>query len=129
MSENVTADLIRKLVDALSGPSVDWDGWASMAMILEFPEGKFNEAHGYLYSPDGTISAVASDPWVVAPAVKAYTDSYYQAGEAMPLKILVELDRPSGKYNVTFEDTDESRWKMTPKNRKVFREELRPKLN
>jgi hypothetical protein len=60
--------------------------------------------------------------------VKAYTDSYYQACDAMPLKILVELDRTSGKYNVTFEDRDESRWKMTPKNRKVFREELRPKL-
>jgi hypothetical protein len=37
-----------------------------MAMMLEFPDGKFNEAHGYLYSPDGDISAVASDPWAVA---------------------------------------------------------------
>lgn len=128
MSDNAAADLIRKLVDTMSGPSVDGDRWASMAMILEFPDGTFNEAHGYLYSPDGTISAVAADPWAVAAAVRAYTDSYYQAGDAMPLKILVELDRTSGKYNVTFEDTDESRWKMTPKNRKVFREELRPTL-
>jgi len=128
MSDNAAADLIRKLVDTMSGPSVDGDGWASMAMILEFPDGTFNEAHGYLYSADGTISAVAADPWAVTAAVRAYTDRYYQAGDALPLKILVELDRTSGKYNVTFEDADESRWKMTPKNRRVFREELRPTL-
>jgi hypothetical protein len=71
MSDNAAADLIRKLVDTMSGPSVDGDGWASMAMILEFPDGTFNEAHGYLYSADGTISAVAADPWAVTAAVRA----------------------------------------------------------
>ena len=57
MAGNVTADLIRALIDNVEGPSVDWDGWESLAIILEFPDGEFNEAHGYLYSPDGVISA------------------------------------------------------------------------
>lgn len=126
MSENVTADLLHALVDNLDGPDIDREGWASMSMILEFPEGAFNEAHGYLYSPDGTISAVAADAWAVKPAVDAYMGSYFKEGDALPVQVLVQLDRTNGKYNVTFEDSDETRWKMTPRNRKVFREELRP---
>jgi len=129
MAGNVTADLIRALIDNMGGPSVDRDGWESLAIILEFPDGEFNEAHGYLYSPDGAISAVASDPWAVGPAVKVYTDSYYKPDEALPRKILVQLDRTTGKYNTTFEETDEARWKMTPRNFKELREELRPKFD
>jgi len=129
VSENVTADLLHALVDNLDGPDIDREGWASMSMILEFPEGAFNEAHGYLYSPDGTISAVAADAWAVKPAVDAYLASYFKDGDALPVQVLLQLDRTNGKYNVTFEDTDETRWKMTPRNRKVFREELRPKFD
>ena len=114
MSENVTADLLHALVDNLDGPDIDREGWASMSMILEFPEGAFNEAHGYLYSPDGTISAVAADAWAVKPAVDAYMGSYFKEGDALPVQVLVQLDRTNGKYNVTFEDSDETRWKMTP---------------
>jgi len=129
MAGNVTADLIRALIDNVSGPGVDRDGWESLAIILEFPDGEFNEAHGYLYSPDGVISAVASDPWAVGPAVRAYTDSYYKPGEALPRKVLVQFDRTTGKYNVAFEETDEARWKMTPRNFRELREELRPKFD
>ena len=129
MAGNVTADLIRSLIDNAGGPSVDWDGWESLAIILEFPDGEFNEAHGYLYSPDGVISAVASDPFAVTPAVKAYTDSYYKPGEALPRKILVQFDRMKGKYDITFEETHEARWKVTPRNFKQLREELRPEFD
>jgi hypothetical protein len=129
VSENVTADLIRALVDNMGGPDVDEKGWESLAMILEFPDGEFNEAHGYLYSPDGTISAVAADPWAVKAAVDAYMSSYYKPGEPLPVQMLVELHRTTGKYRVTFEDADATRWKLTPRNRKDFRESLRPKFD
>jgi len=123
---NVAADLIGALIGNLVGPNADVSGWESLAIILEFPDGEFNEAHGYLYSPDGVISAVASDAWAVQPAVKAYTDSYYQPGEVLPRKILVRFDRTTLKYDVTFEETDEERWKVTPRNFRELREELRP---
>lgn len=129
MSANVTADLIRALVENMEGPGGDWDGWESLAMILEFPDGEFNSAHGYAYSPGDVISAVASDPWAVKAAVKAYTDSYYKPGEPLPVKMLVQFDRTSGRYNVAFEDTDETRWKVTPRNFRQLREELRPKFD
>jgi hypothetical protein len=129
MAGSVTADLFRALIDNLEGPRVDSDGWESLAIILEFPDGEFNEAHGYLYSPNGLISAVASDPWAVKSAVKAYTDGYYKPGDALPRKILVQFDRTTGKYDITFEETDEARWKVTPRNFRELREELRPKFD
>ena len=126
MTGNVTADLLRALIGNMEDPVVDGDGWESLAIILEFPDGAFNEAHGYLYSPAGEITAVASDPWAVAPAVEAYTDSCYKPGAILPRKALVQLDRTTGKYRVTFEETDEARWKVTPRNFRQLREELRP---
>ena len=126
MAGNATADLIRALIDNMAGPGLDGDGWESLAIILEFPDGDFNEAHGYLYSPGGVISAVAADPWAVKSAVTAYTDGYYAQGEPLPRKILVQFDRTTGKYDMTFEETDEARWKVTPRNFRELREELRP---
>lgn len=126
MPDDVSAGLIRSLIKNMSNASSDWE---SLAMILEFPDGKFNEAHGYAYSPGGVISAVASDPWAVVPAVDAYTDSHYEPGETLPLKLLVQFDRTNGAYEVTFEDTDETRWKVTPRSYKELREELRPNFD
>ena len=126
MSGNVTVGLIRSLIDTMQEPGADVDGWDSLAIILEFPGGEFNEAHGYLYSPDGVISPVASDPWAVSSAVRSYTDSYYQAGETLPRKVLVQFDRRAREYNIAFEETDEARWKVTPQNFRELREELRP---
>lgn len=97
-------------------------------MIIESSNGRFNSAHGYLYSPDGTISVVAARPSAVLPFADAYANGYYKPGEALPVKILVQYDRTSGKYLITFEDTDETRWKVTPKNYKELQQELRPSL-
>ena len=128
MAGSVIADLSRAQIDNLEGPDADRDGWESLAIVLEFPDGEFNSAHGYLYSPGGRISAVAADPWAVRTAVKAYTDSYYQPDDALPRKILVQFDRTTGRYDVHFEETDEARWNATPRNFRELREELRPKL-
>ena len=129
MAGNVTADLIRALIDTMGGPGADLRGWESLAIILEFPDGEFNQAHGYVYSANGAISAVASNPRAVRPAVKAYTDSYYQPGEAMPLKALVQFDRTTRNYDITFEETDEARWKVTPENVMELPAELRPSFD
>lgn len=123
---DVTVDLVRALVDNMAGAVADWE---SLAMILEFPDGEFNEAHGYLYSPGDVVTPVASDPWAVTAAVQAYTDGYYKPGETLPVQLLLQFDRTNGKYAVTFEDTDERRWKASARNHRELREQLRPKFD
>lgn len=129
MSNEPTVNLIRALIenmgDGLGGAPENWE---SLAMVIESFDGKFNSAHGYAYSPDNTITAVASDPFATMPVVEEYLKSHYKAGEPLPVKFLVQFNRANGKYKVTFEDTDEDRWKVSPATIKTIREELRPQL-
>ncbi|SCL41050.1 hypothetical protein GA0074692_6116 [Micromonospora pallida] len=126
MAGDVAVDLIRSLIDAMESPSpVMGEDWESFAIILEFGEG-FRNASGYAYSPGGVVTPVACSWRDIRSAVDAYMDSHYAPGDALPVKILLQFDRASGRYNATFEETDEGRWKTRPKNYKQIREELRP---
>ncbi|NYE21210.1 hypothetical protein [Microbacterium immunditiarum] len=126
MSTNVTADLIRALIEHMRGAGDDWE---SFAMVIEFRGEQLAGTHGYAYSPGGAVSPVASRPTGIKPALDAYTESYYKPGEALPVAILVQFDRVKGEYEVTFEDTDATRWQVTPENIATIAEQLRPKLD
>ena len=45
-----------------------------------------------------------------------------QPGDLLPVKILVQFERATGRYGVTFEDTGEERWKTRPGNFGKMRE-------
>ncbi|MFV2116157.1 hypothetical protein ACFHW0_28000 [Micromonospora sp. LOL_025] len=134
MSKDVTVDLIRSLIEAMNGPSLarerrgPVEGWESLAMILEFGEG-YRSAHGYAYSPDGVVTAVSCSWPSIESAVHAYLGSHYKPGDLLPVKILVQFDRTTGRYQVTFEDKDEERWAVKPANYREMREALRPRLD
>lgn len=68
-NNDTSVNLIRALVENVSGPVVDWDNWTSMAIVIDSFDGRFNSASGSLYSPDGTISIVAARPSAVLPFV------------------------------------------------------------
>lgn len=125
MSHDVTADLIRALIENMKGAPEDW---ASLAIVVDLSGGRISGTHGYAYAPDGTASAVASRPSGVKPAVDAYLETKYRPGQPPPVKLLVQFDRAAGTYEVTFEDHDASRWKVTPANIHQMSEELRPNL-
>ncbi|WP_409490489.1 hypothetical protein [Amycolatopsis sp. cmx-11-12] len=133
MPNDATVDLIRSLVEAMDDRPLAADaqgsvgGWESLAMILEFGEG-FRSVHGYAYSPGDVITPVSCKWSSIESAVGAYLDGYYRPGERLPVKILVQFDRTAGKYEVTFEDADEDRWAVKPKNFREMREHLRPKF-
>jgi hypothetical protein len=126
MPNDVTADLIRALIENMKGAR---DDWASLAMVIELNGGRISGTHGYAYSPDGTVSAVASRPSGIMPAVQAYLEANYTPEQEPPLKMLVQFDRSSGTYEVTFEDHDAARWKVTPANIEQISEELRPNFD
>jgi hypothetical protein len=133
-SDDASVALIRSLVRAISetslatelrGPADDWE---SLAIVLEFGAGH-RSASGYAYPADGTVSPVACRWRSIEPAVQAYLDTYYEPGDPLPVKILVQFERATGKYGVTFEDTDQERWKTRPGNFQGMREQLRPSFD
>ena len=123
MTDDVTTGLIRALVDNLTGVDKEWQ---ALSMVLDFAGGRFSGTHGYAYPDDGSIAAVASHPYYAKAAVNAYLESHYKPGDPLPAAILVQFDRTSGQYEVTFEDTDATRWRVTPANIGSMGEQLRP---
>lgn len=133
-SEDVSVNLVRSLVQAINEPSLITEmrgpvnDWESLAIVLEFGEG-YRSASGYAYPADGTVSPVACGWNSIQPAVHAYLETYYEPGDLLPVKILVQFERATGRYSVTFEDTDDERWKTRPGNFREMREQLRPRFD
>jgi hypothetical protein len=133
-SEDVTVNLIRSLVRAMNEPSLATemggrvDDWEALVIVMEFADG-YRSASGYAYPADGTVSPVACSWNSIQQEVNAYLATYYEPGDRLPVKILVQFDRATGRYGVTFEDTDEERWKTRPRNFREMREQLRPSFD
>lgn len=123
MSDDVTAGLIRALVEHMEDAPEDW---TSLAMVLGFDATKVDSVYGFAYDAEGGDTAVTASPYDIRPAVTAYTDSSYEEGDPLPVSLLVQFDRTTGQYEVTFEDTDTDRWAVTPATFSSIRRELRP---
>lgn len=125
MSTDATTDLIGALIEHMRGaPS----NWRTFAVVVEIRDGRVATTYGYTYSPDGATSAVASRPSGVLPAVQAYLASKYTPEQELPIKMLIQFNRDSGTYEITFEDSDAARWKVTPENITSAPSELRPEF-
>ena len=46
-----------------------------------------------------------------------------------PVRLLVQFDRETGKYNVDFEDTDETRWRVNPGDIEELPAAVRPSFD
>lgn len=120
---NAIDELIRAIVDNMRGAE---DDWQSFSLVLDFDGERFSGTHGYSYGPGAVISAVASRPSAVGPHAYAYLAERYEPGAPAPKAVLVQFDRTTRQYDVTFEDADAARWKVTPANIDRMGETLRP---
>lgn len=125
-SRVLASTLIEAIISHMQGAR---DDWASLSMVITLGGGRLSETSGYAYSRDGTVSAIASRPSRIRPAVDAYLADRYPGGEPLPEKFLVQYDRDAGAYQITFEDTDPMRWKVSPDNVDAVRRELKPNLD
>lgn len=119
---DAASGLLRAILDSLTGPPPD--EWAAMAMVFELRDREVVGSYGYFYSPDGSITPRSADPDQAA--LDAYLATLYAEGAEWPVKMLVQWDRASGAYEVTFEDRDRDRWRVTPATLEAVREGLRP---
>ena len=72
------------------------------------------------------MTSVGVDPYQVRAAVRTWTDSYRDTRP--PVAVLLQFERDTGRYELTFEDSDPSRWKVTPANFETIADDLRPRL-
>ncbi|MCG7626737.1 MULTISPECIES: hypothetical protein [Rhodobacterales] len=103
--------------------------WVSFGLVVEVKEdGRPHGTNGYLFKSDGDFEAISVKPRLLRPSIAAYLQEVY--GDTQPpIKMLLQFDRASGRFNVQFEDKDESRWQVRPADIHGYIEELRPKFD
>lgn len=69
--------------------------------------------------------AVSAKTWDLRQPLSAYLGGLYPDGK-FPVRVLVQFDRETGKYNVDFEDTYETRWRVNPGNIEEMPSAVRP---
>ncbi|WP_404437442.1 hypothetical protein LG322_02200 [Microbacterium aerolatum] len=125
MSNDVSIELIRAIVENLRRAD---DEWESLAMVIELSDGRVSGTYGYTYGPADRVGATSARPSTIEQEATAYLNGYFKAGEPWPVKLLVQFDRTKREYEIVFEDTDASRWNVSPSNLDEIRQELRPKF-
>lgn len=104
--------------------------WASLALVFGInDQGMPVESYGYAFVADGPPMATSVKPRLIKEAFIDYLRSVYTDDQQPPVKLLIQFDSISGRYEVTFEDNDRNRWAVTPRTLSTVREELRPKFD
>lgn len=124
MPHDPVIDLVRDLVAHMAGRPEEWD---TFAMVIRLDGGRLSGTWGYAYSADGAATPVASRPSAIKPALDAFLADRYGADGTLPAQILLQYDRTTRNYQLTFEDTDATRWQVTPDNVDEVAAQLRPR--
>ena len=103
--------------------------WSAFSIVIGFDDdGDPDSSYGYLYKSDGDFEAISAGIRAIRPFMSAYLSTAYE-NESFPLKLLLQFDRTSGRFNIEFEDNNPNRWAVTPANIHGFIESLRPKFD
>ena len=103
--------------------------WTSFSLVIGFDgDGDPHNAYGYLYKPDGDFEAISTNLFAIELPMMAYLKSVYGEGP-YPIKLLIQFDRNSGRFNIDFEGKKNNRWAVTPADIHGFIESLRPKFD
>lgn len=103
--------------------------WTSFSLVIGLDgDGDPHNAYGYLYKPDGDFEAISTNLFAIELPMMAYLKSVYGKGP-YPIKLLIQFDRTSGRFNIEFEDKNPNRWAVTPADIHGFIESLRPKFD
>ena len=103
------------------------EDWESFALVIGVrPDGRYSDSYGFAYGSSGWVRPVSADPDVVRDPLVAFMKDRYPDAATMPVKVLFQLRLSDGAYDVTFEDSDRTRWQVTPLNYAQVPAELKP---
>ena len=125
MSDTPIISLLHTVVDHFINVPDDWTA-ISLVMLIDTQRGRCEGTSGYAYHGDDGYTPIAASPRAVQESLFEYLASQYGANDALPAAVLLQFDRSTGHYEVTFEDSNKERWKVSPDNVTTMQETLRP---
>lgn len=117
--------IAREIINCGELNSVDW---VEVSAISSFDdEGDVRESYGYAYDRKGNAHAAAFLYDSVEKEVKRYRAWLRLKNDKGIIKMLIQFNKETRRYNADFEYNDPSRWQVTPNNIGSIAEQLRLK--
>ncbi|NTE89614.1 hypothetical protein [Agrobacterium rubi] len=127
MSEN--SELVEDLVGAIiNSDQIERQNWQTFSLVIAFQDERVSETYGYSYDVEGDWEAFSVRPRLVNAEAGSYRDWLKQENDKAVIKMLVQFNRASSKFNVDFEYENPARWSVTPSNLNEITKELHPQL-
>jgi hypothetical protein len=103
--------------------------WSEFSLVLEFrDDGSVSGTYGYAYTQTGEWYAIAVKPRLLSASIKDYLSEMLRPGDSYPVKLLLQFNRDTSRFNTEFEYKNSSRWQVTPASLNRVVQELRPNL-
>lgn len=127
MSEN--EEYVGSLIAAiLASDNLDQSGWEEFSLVIAFDESEANRSYGYSYDAQGEWEAFSVRPRLINAEAVAYRDWLKLEDDKAIIKMLIQFNRVTNRFNADFEYEDPARWKVAPSNINEITRELRPNL-
>lgn len=127
MSEN--SELVEDLVGAIiNSDQIEQQNWQTFSLVIVFQDDRVSETYGYSYDVEGEWEAFSVRPRLVNAEAGSYREWLKQENDKAVIKMLVQFNRASNKFNVDFEYENPARWSVTPSNVNEITKELHPQL-
>ncbi|MCW4457987.1 hypothetical protein [Microbacterium sp. MPKO10] len=104
------------------------DDWESFAIVLGLDDdGEYQQSYGYAYgAEDAWVKPISAEPASLEKPLADFVADRYPNGQTPPVKILFQLRLTDGSYDTTYEDSDRSRWQVSPNNFEQIQQDLKP---
>lgn len=127
MSEN--SELVEDLLGAIiNSDQIEQQNWETFSLVIAFQDDRVSETYGYSYDVEGEWEAFSIRPRLINAEAGSYRDWVKIENGNAVIKMLVQFNRVSNRFNVDFEYENRARWSLTPSNLNEITKGLHPQL-
>lgn len=127
MSEN--PELVEDLLGAIiNSDQIEQQNWETFSLVIAFQDDRVSETYGYSYDVEGEWEAFSIRPRLINAEAGSYRDWVKIENGNAVIKMLVQFNRVSNRFNVDFEYENRARWSLTPSNLNEITKGLHPQL-
>lgn len=102
MSEN--PELVEDLLGAIiNSDQIEQQNWETFSLVIAFQDDRVSETYGYSYDVEGEWEAFSIRPRLINAEAGSYRDWVKIENGNAVIKMLVQFNRVSNRFNVDFE--------------------------